>query len=185
MTAGLRATSAGGPSVRYRPAAMTTTRPHSRDTISILCSISRIDFPRALRSSTRSMISSSSVGLTPAAGSSSRIACGIGHQDARQLEQLALAARQHARRFGLQRRERDEVQQSARPLDRRLLLRGNMGRAAGNSSRCARRTGPGRRSARSPAPSSPETAAESGRYGRPHVRSAFPDLAATAHCRRC
>ena len=44
--------------------------------MSMLCSMSRIDVPCALSSSTRSMMNWSSVGLTPAAGSSSRIVSG-------------------------------------------------------------------------------------------------------------
>ena len=85
--------------------------------------MSRIDLPCALSSSTRSMMSSSRLGLTPAAGSSSRIACGIGHQHARQLEELALAAGEHPRRLALEAGQRDEVEQRARLVDRRALLR--------------------------------------------------------------
>src|SRR5262249_48351855 len=48
ITAGFPATSAGVPSVRYRPEAITTTRPQSRATASMLCSMRRIDFPSRL-----------------------------------------------------------------------------------------------------------------------------------------
>ena len=74
------------------------------------------------------MISSSSVGLTPAAGSSSRMTSGIGHQDARQFEQLALPAREHPRRLAFERRERDEIEQSTRLFDRCPLLGRDMAR---------------------------------------------------------
>ena len=87
------------------------------------------------------MMTSSSVGLTPAAGSSSRMAVGIGHQDAGQFQQLALAAGEHARRLVLEPRQRDEVEQRARLLDRRPLLPPRHGRASGSSSRCPRRPG--------------------------------------------
>ena len=70
---------------RFRPESLRRDggRPPSRrrgckaaTTASMLCSMSRIDVPARLRSRMRPMISSSRVGLTPAAGSSSRIACG-------------------------------------------------------------------------------------------------------------
>ena len=55
---------------------MTRTRWQRRVTMSILCSISRKVTPRALISRMRSMMTSSSVALTPAAGSSSRMISG-------------------------------------------------------------------------------------------------------------
>ena len=45
------------------------------------------------------MITSSRAGLTPAAGSSSRMISRLGHQDARELQELALAAGEDARRL--------------------------------------------------------------------------------------
>ena len=58
------------------PLAMTSTRWQRRVTMSILCSISRKVTPRALISMMRSMMTSSSVAFTPAAGSSSRMIAG-------------------------------------------------------------------------------------------------------------
>ena len=55
---------------------MTRTRWQSRVTMSILCSISRKVMPLLLMSRMRSMMTSSSVALTPAAGSSSRMIAG-------------------------------------------------------------------------------------------------------------
>ena len=52
------------------------------------------------------MIVSSRLGLTPAAGSSSRMIFGIGHQHAGELQKLALAAGKHARRLAGEPRQR-------------------------------------------------------------------------------
>ena len=48
---------------------------------------------------------------------------GIGHQDARELQQLALTAGEHPRRLAFEPGQRHEVEQRPRLLDRRALLR--------------------------------------------------------------
>ena len=77
----------------------------------------------------RSMMSSRSVGLTPAAGSSRRIARRVGHQHAGELEELALAAGEDAGRLALEAGEHDEVEEGAGALDGRALLGGDAGGA--------------------------------------------------------
>ena len=114
----------------------------------------------------RSMMNSSSAGLTPAAGSSSRMTCRVGHQHARQFQKLALPAGEHARRLVLRVREREEVEQRARLLDRRLLLRGDQPGPQEIGEHAARPPGSARRSAHFPAPSSARRAGGSGRCGR-------------------
>ena len=96
--AGRARTPAASPSQITLPCAITTIGSQTLITRSMLCSMMRNVMPRWLSSTIRSISVSSSAGLTPAAGSSSRISLRLDHQHARQLEQLLLAARRAVRR---------------------------------------------------------------------------------------
>ncbi len=99
-----------------RPPAMTKTRPQSRATRSMLCSMISNVTPRRLISAMRVDDGlQEQRGLTPAAGSSSRMIRGIGHQDAGQLQQLALSAREDPRRLFGEPVERDEARAAPSP----------------------------------------------------------------------
>ena len=88
----------------------------------------------------RSMISSSRVGLTPAAGSSSRMIAD--RPSGRAPAPAACAGRPTARAPARPRaRQRDEIEQRARLLDRGALLGADAAAAAANSSRSARPPG--------------------------------------------
>ncbi len=54
---------------------------------------------------------------------------GVGHQDPRQFEELALATRQHARRLVLQFRQKHEIEQPPRLVHRRPFFGGDLAAA--------------------------------------------------------
>ena len=76
------------------PCAITTIGSQMLITMSMLCSMIRKRDAARCSATIRSISVSSSAGLTPAAGSSSRISLRLDHQHARQLQQLLLPARQ-------------------------------------------------------------------------------------------
>ena len=63
----------------------------------------------------------------------------IGHQDARELQELSLAAGKDPRRLAREIAERHELEQRHRLLDVAPLLRGDAARAETSSAECARR----------------------------------------------
>ena len=124
---------------KMRPAAITTTRRQSRETRSMLCSMMRRRCPRRLISAIRPMIISSRVGLTPAAGSSSRIACGSAIRTRASSSSLRWPPDRTRAGSCASRGQRDEFEQRHGLVDARPLLAPRRGRARAQLGRCARR----------------------------------------------
>ena len=114
----------------------------------------------------RSMMTSSSAGLTPAAGSSSRITSGSAISTRASSSSLRWPPDSTRAGSCASARQGDEVEQCRAPSRPPPALPPRRGPAAGNWPDAARRPGPARRSARSRAPSSRRRAAGSGRCGR-------------------
>ena len=104
MTRGSVRTASGSPAARSVPPAITSTGRQSSITTSRLCSMTRTVTPLPVQGATmRSTMVSRRAGFTPAAGSSRSSSARLRHEGPRQLEQLPLAARQHARRLACER----------------------------------------------------------------------------------
>ena len=113
------------PRTACRPPAITRTRRQRRATRSMLCSMMRKVTPRRLISAIVAMIVSSSAGLTPAAGSSSRMISGSAIRMRASSSSLRCPPERMRAGSSREAAERDEVEQRHRLLDVAPLLRGD------------------------------------------------------------